>query len=153
MIPLWVAVLAMGFIDAPLMEQPSNLDKFNRTGQGRLATLRLGLQRVTRLGIAKFGRRSYRLRWEAVVQRTESGAERMVFEARRAFADTQETFEGIGTDAGELHSFVETFVGPMVVGTDGQIRQMGTKTAPDTTGAVLNSNVAATGLEPVTRGL
>ena len=76
-------------------------------------------------------------------------------EARALFEQARKCFTSISTPA-EFHRFVEDFVGPMAIQPDGRIvalHKPEKQTAAGDSAAVPIGIIAATGLEPVTRGL
>jgi hypothetical protein len=75
-------------------------------------------------------------------------------DAKDVFTEARACFSSVGS-ASMIHRFIEDFVGPIVVEADGRLLPglPEKQTAPDDAGAALTGNVAATGLEPVTRGL
>lgn len=65
----------------------------------------------------------------------------------------RETFDAVGSPE-KLHAFMERFAGPSVSHPDGRLLAMpANKDGSGDSGAGLNGDIAATGVEPVTLGL
>ena len=86
-----------------------------------------------------------------MAERANSGAESLAERVKTALVDAKKMLMAVGTPE-RLRSFVERFVGPSVATKDGRLLK---QEAPTTTisGVGANNTIAATGFEPVTRGL
>ena len=82
-------------------------------------------------------------------EKTAMSAERMIAEVRRALDEGRERLGAVASPE-DTHAFMSRFVGPSVSLPDGRLLPPG---AEGTGKAGAHSNIAATGLEPVTRGL
>ena len=85
---------------------------------------------------------------DQMAERANSQTESIAEWFRTALADARDSLETLSTPEG-LRGFIERFVGPSVATRDGRLVK---KEAP-TLDVGANSTVAATGFEPVTRGL
>lgn len=90
---------------------------------------------------------------DQMAERSNRGAERLIAETRRALDDAKTSLTAIATPE-ETHAFIDRFVGPSVATADGRLLAFGAETTVGTgEKAGAHSNIAATGVEPVTLGL
>lgn len=93
---------------------------------------------------------SIQINLDQMIERANFAGERTIAEVRRALADAKTGLEAIASPL-ELHAFMDRFVGPSVATADGRLLPRNTEGTGDSASAF--SNIAATGIEPVTLGL
>jgi Recombinase zinc beta ribbon domain len=91
-------------------------------------------------------RSDLKARMDRMGEQANMTTEYLITETRRALDEARERLSAVA-DPDELHAFVERFVGPSVSYPTGKLLPLAVGDAS------AHSNIAATGLEPVTRGL